>query len=349
MSYEYSPLPNPRYWVRLIRLDKEPYDPDRNPSLWCRIEQFQLDRAPPYKALSYEWGPKGPDNDASVFVRYRRLEIRKPLYKFLQRLAGDPSHDASEYFFADGICMNQEDNDEKDLQILLMGQLYTQATVVYSWIGVPSVQDSALLAALTKASSGMSRKLASRTIRAELLELQRALPGLRPIHAGTTLDVHNSEHLTFRLFVIRMLYDLVRRSYFVRLWMAQEMILAKGLQLYCGRYTFDWNQLEYWLPRRGVGGSHDCILDLFGAFPEDEGITYDVNGKMEIASWRVQPPWEKEWRELLHGRVGTIVQWRKTQDRRSLASAIERIWFQRMRASSRSSLGSPGSCHKAPL
>jgi hypothetical protein len=103
MPYEYTELPDARTWVRLIRIDEEPFEPDSDPLLWCYINEFHIDSAPPYKALSYQWGSKGEDNKASIYVEYERLVIPKPLSKFLQRLAGSTDHDSSDYFFADAI------------------------------------------------------------------------------------------------------------------------------------------------------------------------------------------------------------------------------------------------------
>ena len=320
MPYKYNELPDARSWVRLIRIDEEPFEPDSDPSLWCHIEEFQIDSAPPYKALSYQWGSPRADNKASIYVEYEPLVIRKPLYKFLQRLAGSPDHDPSDYFFADAICMNQEDDDEKDLQVLLMGQVFGQAMAVYCWLGDASREDQQLLDALTSASVLMSRWEASRRMRSALLEMDG-------IYNDARLDVHNRKRLQHRVHVISMMYNFVRKSYFSRLWMAQEMILPKSLKLCCGKYKVDWSQLEHWLPQSGLGGSRDCILDLFGAFSEDEGISYDESGSQQIAQWRVQPPWEKQWRELLHGRVGKIIKWRSAQGRRSLVSAIEEFGF----------------------
>jgi hypothetical protein len=37
--------------------------------------------------------------------------------------------------------LNQEDSEEKDIQILLMGQIFSHATAVYCWLGDPNGQD----------------------------------------------------------------------------------------------------------------------------------------------------------------------------------------------------------------
>ena len=38
------------------------------------------------------------------------------------------------YFWVDAICINQEDIKEKTYQVCLMGQIYSDASLVISWV-----------------------------------------------------------------------------------------------------------------------------------------------------------------------------------------------------------------------
>ena len=111
------------------------------------------------------------------------------------------------------------------------------------------------------------------------------------------------------------------------MWIVQEILLARDITFFCGHYRFDWVQLEHWLPRHGPQGSLDCILDCFGAFVDNREPTYDENGTAQYPSSIIQPPWEKQWRELLHGRVGILIQWRRSRMRPTLANAITEFGF----------------------
>lgn len=106
------------------------------------------------------------------------------------------------------------------------------------------------------------------------------------------------------------------------MWIVQEIILAQQLTFFCGTYGFDW-------ARHGTEGSVDCILDCFGAFVDDRQASYDENGILQVPLSIVRLPWEKEWRELAHGQVSTLILWRKSQMRPTLVNAITEFGFSK--------------------
>lgn len=87
-------------------------------TLHCELVERDIDHAPPYYALSYEWGTDSP---ASIYTDDQTLSIPKPLHEFIGRLASSPSIEYS-YFYADAICINQDDKSEKDAQIPALGR-----------------------------------------------------------------------------------------------------------------------------------------------------------------------------------------------------------------------------------
>ncbi|KAK4946204.1 hypothetical protein LTR10_014716 [Elasticomyces elasticus] len=90
-----------------------------------------------YNALSYTWG------DATQTTTMRliddatghegQLEITRSLEIALQR-ARHPT--SPMLFWADQICINQADLEEKESQILFMKLIYERAGSIYAWIGV---------------------------------------------------------------------------------------------------------------------------------------------------------------------------------------------------------------------
>jgi hypothetical protein len=127
-SYSYDPLIGPRE-IRLIRFLRT------SPPAWTII-QINLDKAPPYVALSYTWG-SGVANNA-IHVDGQEMAVSENLYaalKMLQYFLG------VRYLWVDAICINQTDLAERSQQVGLMNAIYRSADSVIAWLG-PEADDS---------------------------------------------------------------------------------------------------------------------------------------------------------------------------------------------------------------
>lgn len=85
-----------------------------------------------YDAISYVWGT----DEASVTVPCNGwfIRITPRAYEMLEHLRFHrpcPWH----FLWIDAICINQNDTDEKAIQIPLMNQIYSKASSVIAWIG----------------------------------------------------------------------------------------------------------------------------------------------------------------------------------------------------------------------
>lgn len=106
------------------------------------LKSFARDACPNYIALSYTWGDSEANtrrirvNDAFLtitenlmdFVNVLR-ETDRPLKPQRARCRG------MEWFWADQISMNQADVSERNHQVTLMGDVYSNATVMFAWLG----------------------------------------------------------------------------------------------------------------------------------------------------------------------------------------------------------------------
>jgi hypothetical protein len=61
-----------------------------------------------------------------------QMMVMNNLYRVLERLR---CQDVNRILWIDGICINQEDVEERSQQVLLMKQVYQQAKAVLCWIG----------------------------------------------------------------------------------------------------------------------------------------------------------------------------------------------------------------------
>lgn len=84
----------------------------------------------PYRCLSYTWGEPTPA--FPIRINGRTMEVRKSLLEFLimasKRFANEP-------LWIDAICINQQDDREKSVQVQRMGIIYKDAFEVLIWLG----------------------------------------------------------------------------------------------------------------------------------------------------------------------------------------------------------------------
>ncbi|KAF5526232.1 Heterokaryon incompatibility protein 6, OR allele [Colletotrichum aenigma] len=83
-----------------------------------------------FEAISYVWGTHG--RNETIICDGKRLRITKNLRTALKRvrLQGDTRR-----IWADSICINQEDPNERGHQVALMGDIYSKATQVVICVG----------------------------------------------------------------------------------------------------------------------------------------------------------------------------------------------------------------------
>jgi hypothetical protein len=131
--YEYDPIGEGE--IRLAQLT--PRCVGKQISL--SISTFARDNAPAYIALSYEWADP---NDAQVLYvgsSQRPLIIRKNLHACLKGLWHKlRAHDVglqTPYFWADAICIDQTNIAERNSEVAAMGDIFSNAGIVYAWLG----------------------------------------------------------------------------------------------------------------------------------------------------------------------------------------------------------------------
>ncbi|KAE9973033.1 hypothetical protein EG328_004645 [Venturia inaequalis] len=128
-TFKYSPLPEPDGF-RIILLQPSA---SRDTSLQCKLlhttlSQCDRDIIDHYTALSYVWGNAA--QRGSILIDGTFMDITATLESALRDI-----RDASRIvrIWADAVCINQNDNDEKAVQIGLFARIYgtAQHTVIY--------------------------------------------------------------------------------------------------------------------------------------------------------------------------------------------------------------------------
>lgn len=91
--------------------------------LRCTIETDFLGNCPDYEALSYSWGPSRA-TDRIICNDNTFLALNQSLSSALRRFRHDGE---SRVIWADAICINQSDSNEKSIQVNMMKDICQQA------------------------------------------------------------------------------------------------------------------------------------------------------------------------------------------------------------------------------
>ncbi|CZR57859.1 uncharacterized protein PAC_07748 [Phialocephala subalpina] len=94
-------------------------------------------RLPIFYALSYVWGQ--PAKSHEILIDGQPIAITENLYSGLRAIQKSSPNDI--LVWADALCINQDDFEERSAQILLMREIYHSAYAVRIWLG-PSSPDA---------------------------------------------------------------------------------------------------------------------------------------------------------------------------------------------------------------
>lgn len=180
--------------------------------LRCNFVEQDLHEVVPwdgYNALSYCWG-SSPERVA-IICNGHELSITRNLYNALIQIW---KITPKQLLWADAICINQEDDVEKGLQVGMMGKIYQTATTVLVWLG----EDEDSIASSWRA-------------------IQR-----RAFH---------SDWKERRDFEDKAFEGFLTHPWFTRTWTLQEVLLARKAVLLCGTRWIDWRLITETIGPKG--------------------------------------------------------------------------------------------------
>lgn len=184
-------------WIRLLKLSSL-----RSMKTHYELVTVQFHEHPPYKAISYAWGDPTLTKVVSVFQDNCHGRLKVPIN--LRNALIAMQHKTEDVFvWADSVCINQKDNNEKTQQLSRIPDIYGKAEKVVVWLGVEKNQ--------------------SDRAQALLRQLAHAEVQLNP-----DLDLSS----------VVSLFD---RDYWNRLWVVQEILHARHVVVQCGSYQLSWD------------------------------------------------------------------------------------------------------------
>lgn len=124
------PLDRSKRSIRLFQF----LQTELNGTIYLKLQIFdQADRLlPEYNALSYAWGDLEHIEFVDIRVNDGNIRISPNLHDFLRVLR---NHGSQKWYWADQISLNQNNVEERDHQVQLMGGIYSRALNVDVWLG----------------------------------------------------------------------------------------------------------------------------------------------------------------------------------------------------------------------
>jgi hypothetical protein len=243
MAFQYSSA-LPSGSIRLLKFEaaeKSFFGLQSKPQL--SIQAYTFETAPKYSALSYTWGP--PRHGVPGYKRNQMVPIllnKQPFLvypnlmnaiKMLQKNWDDFKGQVY-HFWADAICINQNDEIEKAIQIDAMDQVYSKAYATLVWLGDKTNKTKIVL------------DLVDRIAKAGQKLQGRELPYNSPADFPNEL-VFKAYSLPYPLTHPKewiYLLEFMNLKWFSRLWIVQEVMLSKALYVFWGEQKLDWTSFQ---------------------------------------------------------------------------------------------------------
>lgn len=230
-TFLYSPLPTSGPHTRLISL----LPGEGTSPIVCQMLTVDLNTKPRYEALSYLWGAVDDSNKCGILVNGAPFPVGENLWLALYHLRDKTR---VQTLWIDAISINQKDELEKATQIREMKNIYSQASTVLAWLG----------------TSNEYLDEAFDTMEALYGIIPRSIlygpPIVFPLteHAARDLIVRSSGFVDAAVMSFRaspFLAEAMCRifsvcPYWSRVWIIQEVLLAKDLVICCGDKRFRW-------------------------------------------------------------------------------------------------------------
>ncbi|KAI1462029.1 heterokaryon incompatibility protein-domain-containing protein [Annulohypoxylon moriforme] len=202
-TFVYPPLTSPRH----IRILEVQHDEDELSPLRCKLRDIDIDDDAriPYAALSYTWGqpnlsePLILDNAIKLITPNLSGALRR--FRHVGRLR---------WIWVDAVCINQDDDEEKSVQIPFMSSIYHDASYVMVWLGDKSEDVESLKVLRTAVGKGF---------------------------ANIELDDESNELLSTHVSRI------TQHPWFTRRWIIQEISFNPSVTFHCGYTEMSWQRL----------------------------------------------------------------------------------------------------------
>ncbi|RYP25261.1 hypothetical protein DL765_000142 [Monosporascus sp. GIB2] len=201
--------------LRLLLVKPGKFDDD----VHCTLVHCNIEKPPSYEAISYTWADEFGDatKNKTIYLSGSPFNVTANCEAALKRVRRHQQW--ARTIWIDAVCINQENRGEQGHQVQLMPKIYSRARRVFIYLGEPTDEEHEGLEHIAWATSHPDA----------LSCLDRA--------------GYNKQSALWRS-VRRAISSLLNRRYFSRVWILQEVALARESTVLCGKYEVSWERLQ---------------------------------------------------------------------------------------------------------
>ncbi|KAI1415164.1 HET-domain-containing protein [Hypoxylon sp. FL1857] len=314
-KYVYTPLNGTGRQIRLVTIC---------PGIWsdiieCILHTTSLDDSPRYEALSYVWGDA--NKKVPISLDGRTFEVTENLYYALRRLRSTSS---TRSMWIDAICINQSDDDEKSIQVNMMGSIFANYQRAVLWLG----EDLELIGNATASSSPPLSSVGQRAF-----QLLRILGQDRHINELICFSATGNDHELIVHPYFREHFESVKAitdaPWWTRIWVLQEMALPGQIEFAFASETCPYTVMTNLEPRHLLHlrtcciaqwyslyknrGIYQVISDFFPSMEPLVSVRESLTGDSQISLFYLR---EEFWafratdpRDFIYGLLGMVTDW----------------------------------------
>lgn len=217
-KYHYHPLSVTSPSIRCVRL----LPTSETGELNLTIQEHSLEAAAgQYEAISYTWGTDEPSHP--IRLNGKLMILRRNIWNFLKHYQTIGTSSPTLGLWIDSICINQDNVEEKNVQVKQMRQTFQQARRVLVWLGNASADNILMQHYQNHGQLNGECRLSWHDFLA----------------AKVPVDLSDSSPHVLRDSFHRVLHN----DYWRRLWIVQEIALARSAIIILGTSTIDIDDL----------------------------------------------------------------------------------------------------------
>jgi hypothetical protein len=199
------------------------------------LEHKFLDENPKFEALSYVWGVCKEEDLVPVEVGGHEFRVTPNLKDALQYIRKEEEDIC---MWADAICINQQDEEEKSIQVGMMRDIYKTAEIVTVFLGAGTIEGRSLIAALNRLGHE-AFVVGIQSLNGQ--ELMGLLDDKIDDYSSTVkraaLELADQAE---RWFLWVSYHELTKYEYWKRVWVFQEFCITSKCRIMLGRDETDF-------------------------------------------------------------------------------------------------------------
>ncbi|KEY74542.1 hypothetical protein S7711_07148 [Stachybotrys chartarum IBT 7711] len=296
----------------------------------CHLDVVSLDSKPEFEALSYTWSENkdGARKDAKsrMILNGHNFLVSSNLKLALRQLRSETE---ARVLWVDAICINQSDIEERNEQVSMMRNIYSSCNHVIIWLGTveeprrsrqePKLEPKEVCQWRTDFKTWSDSSVPHPSDLEIITDFQSRIEHYYtlPLSLRHSLNIDHvkgafcfasllaqnkhingdeipllTSHDAFHRTVIA-LYGIMKRPWWVRQWVIQEVVLAPRATLHYGHFIAPWELFSH-AARNYEHHRKDCCQDHYRTIVELDDLRHKWQNILEN-----QAPFRINLRELL--------------------------------------------------